>query len=66
MIEVVLPFLMWESKTADFNASGLFRAAHLHNPAPIFAYRGVKPHFYAHIGAGSKVFRPLMSKLMWA
>ena len=22
--------------------------------------------FYAHIGAGHKVFRPLMSKLMWA
>ena len=47
-------------------------------PYPIFAYRGIiiptqyshivglSSHFYAHIGAGPKVFRPLMSKLMWA
>ena len=24
------------------------------------------PDVYAHIGAGQKVFHPLMSKLMWA
>ena len=27
---------------------------------------GYTSHFYAHIGAGPKVFHPLMSKLMWA
>ena len=27
---------------------------------------GLSSHFYAHIGAGHKVFHPLMSKLMWA
>ena len=26
---------------------------------------GLSSHFYAHIGAGHKVFHPLMSKLMW-
>lgn len=33
--------------------------------SPIFAHRGIS-HFYAHIGAGPKVFRPPMSKLMLA
>ena len=27
---------------------------------------GYASRFYAHIGAGPKVFHPLMSKLMWA
>jgi len=27
---------------------------------------GLSSHFYAHIGAGPKVFRQPMSKLMWA
>ena len=27
---------------------------------------GYTSHFYAHIGAGPKVFHPLMSELMWA
>ncbi|RGG63352.1 hypothetical protein DWX28_05060 [Blautia sp. AF19-10LB] len=26
---------------------------------------GLSSHFYAHIGAGSKILHPLMSKLMW-
>ncbi len=26
---------------------------------------GYTSHFYAHIGAGPKVFHPLMSRLMW-
>ncbi|HBS90781.1 MAG TPA: hypothetical protein DEA56_08695 [Eubacterium sp.] len=26
---------------------------------------GLSSHFYAHIGAGPKVFHPHMSKLMW-
>ena len=40
------------SKAPDFDAYGLLRATH--------------SHFYAHIGAGPKVFRPPMSKLMLA
>ena len=32
---------------------------------PLFAYRGISSHFYAHIGAGPKFLHPLMSKLMW-
>ena len=70
------------SKAPDFDAYGLFRAAHSHvsaplrpvldmchwhiAPYPIFAYRGIIIPLYAHIGAGPKVFHPLMSKLMWA
>ena len=27
---------------------------------------GLSSHFYAHIGAGPKVFHPPMCKLMWA
>jgi len=26
---------------------------------------GLSSHFYAHIGAGPKVFHPFMSKLIW-
>ncbi len=43
------------AKTPDFDACGLLRATHSHNPTQ-----------YSHIGAGSKVFHPPMSKLMWA
>ena len=43
------------SKAPDFDAYGLFRATHSHNPTQ-----------YSHIGAGPKVFHPPMSKLMWA
>ena len=32
----------------------------------IFELNDVSSHFYAHIGAGPKVFRQPMSKLMWA
>ena len=54
------------SKAPDFDACGLFRAAHSHNPIQYSHIVGLSSHFYAHIGAGTKVFRPLMSKLMWA
>ena len=47
--------MMSGSKVPDFDAYGLFRATHSHNPT-----------LYSHIGAGPKVFHPLMSKLMWA
>ena len=54
------------SKVPDFDAYGLFRAAHSHNPPQYSHIVGLSSHFYAHIGAGPKVFRPHMSKLMWA
>ena len=53
------------AKAPDFDAYGLFRAAHSHNPAQYSHIVGLTSHFYAHIGAGPKVFQPLMSKLMW-
>ncbi len=53
------------SKAPDFDAYGLFRAPHSHNPTQYSHIVGLSSHFYAHIGAGPKVFQPLMSKLMW-
>ena len=74
--------MIWVSKVSNYDAYGLFRALHSHNPfyaplrsvlnmchwhiAPQYSHIvGLSSHFYAHIGAGSKVFHPLMSKLMW-
>ena len=54
------------SKAPDFDAYGLFCAAHSHNPPQYSHIVGLSSHFYAHIGAGPKVFHPHMSKLMWA
>ena len=54
------------SKASDFDAYGLFRATHSHNPPQYSHIVGLSSHFYAHIGAGPKVFHPHMSKLMWA
>ena len=53
------------SKTPDFNACGLLRATHSHNPTQYSHIVGLSSYFYAHIGAGPKVFHPPMSKLMW-
>ena len=50
----------------DFDAYGLLRATHSHNPTQYSHIVGLSSHFYAHIGAGPKVFHPPMSKLMWA
>jgi len=58
--------MMSGAKTPDFDAYGLFRATHSHNPTRYSHIVGLSSHFYAHIGAGHKVFHPLMSKLMWA
>ena len=58
--------MMSGSKAPDFDAYGLFRATHSHNPTQYSHIVGLSSHFYAHIGAGHKVFHPLMSKLMWA
>ena len=53
------------AKAPNYDAYGLFRAAHFHNPPQYSHIVGYTSHFYAHIGAGPKVFHPLMSKLMW-
>ena len=45
--------MMLGAKAPNYDAYGLFRAAHSLS------------HFYAHIGAGPKVLHPPMSKLMW-
>ena len=58
--------MMSGAKVPDFDAYGLFRALHSHNPFRYSHIVGLLSHFYAHIGAGPKVFRPHMSKLMWA
>ena len=57
--------MMWVSKVPDYDAYGLFRALHSHNPPQYSHIVGLSSHFYAHIGAGPKVFHPPMSKLMW-
>ena len=53
-------------KSPDVDAYGLLRATHFHNPTQYSHIVGLSSHFYAHIGAGPKVFHPLMSKLIWA
>ena len=58
--------MMSGSKAPDFDACGLLRATHSHNPTQYSHIVGLSSHFYAHIGAGPKVFHPPMSKLMWA
>ena len=57
--------MMLGSKAPDFDAYGLLRAPHSHNPTQYSHIVGLSSHFYAHIGAGPKVFHPLMSELMW-
>ena len=54
------------SKAPDFDAYGLFRATHSHNPTQYSHIVELSSHFYAHIRVGPKVFHPPMSKLMWA
>ena len=54
---------MLGSKDPNYDACGLFRALHSHNPAQYSHIVGYTSHFYAHIGAAPKVFH--MSKLMW-
>ena len=57
--------MMWVSKVPNYDAYGLFRALHSHNPPQYSHIVGLSSHFYAHIGAGPKVFHPPMSKLIW-
>ena len=57
--------MMSGSKAPDFDTYGLLRATHYHNPTQYSHIVGLSSHFYAHIGAGQKVFLPHISKLMW-
>ena len=58
--------MMLGEKAPNYDACGLLRAPHSHNPPQYSHIVGYTSHFYAHIRAGPKVFHPLMSKLMWA
>ena len=60
-----LNIMMWVSKVPNYDAYGLLRALHSHNPPQYSHIVGLSSHFYAHIGSGPKVFHPPMSKLMW-
>ena len=46
--------MMLGAKAPNYDACGLFRAAHSHNPAQYSHIVGYISHFYAHIGAGPK------------
>ena len=48
--------MMSGAKAPDFDAYGLFRATHSHNPSQYSHIVGLSSHFYAHIGAGHKYF----------
>ena len=48
--------MMLRSKAPNYDAYGLFRALHSNNPTQYSHIVGLASHFYAHIGAGSKVF----------
>ena len=61
-----LIYLMSGSKAPDYDTYGLLRTTCSHNPTQHSHIMVLTPHFYAHIGAGQKVFHPPMSKLMWA
>ena len=60
-----LIYKMLGAKAPNYDACGLFRATHSHNPTQYSHIVGYTSHFYAHIGAGPKTLHPLMSKLMW-
>ena len=49
----------------NYDACGLFRAMHSHNPPNYSHIVGLASHDMRIIGAGPKVFHPLMSELMW-
>ena len=54
------------AKAPSYDVYGLLCAVHSRNPAQYSHIVGYTSHFYAHIGAGPKALRPLMSKLTWA
>ncbi|WP_443734401.1 hypothetical protein [[Ruminococcus] lactaris] len=57
--------MMSGSKAPDFDAYGLLRATHSHNPTEYSHIVGLSSHFYAHIGEGLKVILPPVCKHTW-
>ena len=55
--------MMWVSKVPNYDAYGLFRALHSHNPFRYSHIVGLLSHFYAPILAGQEVKTPSASKL---
>ena len=53
--------MMWVSKVPNYDAYGLFRALHSHNPPQYSHIVGLSSHFYAHIGAGGAVYSPALT-----
>ena len=45
------------AKVPDFDAYGLFRAAHSHNPPQYSHIVGLSSHFYAHIKGSTTITR---------
>ena len=70
LLSLILIFIIQyydvRGKSPDFDAYELLRATHSHNYTQYSHIVGLSSYFYAHIGAGPKVFHPPMSKLMWA
>ncbi len=56
---------MLGAEAPNYDIYGLFRATHFHNPSRYSHIAGYSSRFYAHIGAGPKVFHPFMSQLIW-
>ena len=69
LLSLILIFIIQyydvRGKSPDFDAYELFRATHSHNSPQYSHIVGLSSHFYAHIGAGLKVFHPPMSELTW-
>ena len=59
MKEYVKNKLMLGAKAPSYDAYGLFRAAHSHNPAQYSHIVGYTSHFYAHIGRVTRPFTHL-------
>ncbi|WP_278997807.1 hypothetical protein [[Ruminococcus] lactaris] len=57
--------MMSGSKAPDFDAYGLLRATHSHNPTKYSHIVGLSSHLYAHIGEGLKVILPPVCKHTW-
>ena len=53
--------VMWVSKVPNYDACGLFRALHSHNPLQYSHIVGLSSHFYAHIGGGGIIILTLLT-----
>ena len=53
--------MMWVSKVPNYDAYGLFRALHFHNPPQYSHIVGLSSHFFAHRWMKDLGTRPDMS-----